>query len=155
MEQFKLISNFIGKLKLAYPYYFKDLSKEEIVGLISIYQENLSCYNAETLANAINKIINTNKFMPAIAEIVEICEKSQIFKQNRIIELMKNDGYFKNGEYGELDLIQQDKNYTKTLMWVEKNCIPSWLKEDMKFYNLKLIENKNAKNPKQIEEMIL
>lgn len=145
MEQSKLISNIIGRLKIAYQYYFKDLGKDETVGLIAMYQENLSCYNAETLANAINRIIKNNKFMPTIAEIVEMCEKERIYKRNSILELMKNDGYFRRSDYGKLSTFQEEKNYNKALMWAERNVIPEWLIGDMKYYNSKLIEAKNVK----------
>lgn len=151
MEQSKSISLAIAKLKIAYPYYFEKMNNEAdenydpMIPLVSLYQENLSCYNAETLANAINRIIKNNKFMPTIAEIVEMCEKEKVYKRNSILELMKNDGYFRRSDYGKLSTFQEEKNYNKALMWAERNVIPEWLIEDMKFYNSKLIEAKNVK----------
>nr|DAI46413.1 MAG TPA: hypothetical protein [Caudoviricetes sp.] len=59
-----------------------------------------------------------------------------------ILELMKADGYFKKGDYGELDHIQEERNYTKALMWAERNLLPSWLKEDMKYYQSKILKPK-------------
>ena len=83
--------------------------------------------------------------MPTIAEIVEMCEKERVYKRNSILELMKNDGYFRRSDYGELNIIQEEKNYNKALMWAERNVIPEWLIGDMKYYNSKLIEAKNVK----------
>ena len=49
---------------------------------------------------------------------------------------MKNDGYFKNGTYGDLSDEQVNRNFDKALSWLEKGIIPYFLKEDMKSYML-------------------
>ena len=138
----KGISTLIATFKIAYPYFFKESTKEEITALSRIYQEHLSCYNEKTLANVAKKIIATKKFMPSISEIIEACEKEKEFMRNEILELMKSDGYFKKGDYGELDPTQEEKNYTKALMWAERNLLPNWLKEDMKYYQTKILGQK-------------
>lgn len=138
----KGISTLIATFKIAYPYFFKESTKEEITALSRIYQEHLNCYNEKTLANVAKKIIATKKFMPSISELIEACEKEKEFMKNEILELMKADGYFKKGDYGELDHIQEERNYTKALMWAEKNLLPNWLKEDMKYYQTKILGQK-------------
>ena len=138
----KGISTLIATFKIAYPYFFKESTKEEITALSRIYQEHLNCYNEKTLANVAKKIIATKKFMPSISEIIEACEKEKEFMRNEILELMKSDGYFKKGDYGELDPKQEERNYTKALMWAERNLLPSWLKEDMKYYQSKILKPK-------------
>ena len=109
MEQSKLISLIIAKLKLAYPYYFKDLTDEEFAGLFSLYQEELVGYNDATLTSAIKSIIRQNKFMPTIKEILDACENHKTHKQNIIIEKMIDDGYFHNAN--EID---KTYNYRKS-----------------------------------------
>ena len=138
----KGISTLIATFKIAYPYFFKESTKEEITALSRIYQEHLSCYNEKTLANVAKKIIATKKFMPSISEIIEACEKEKEFMRNEILELMKADGYFKKSDYGELDHTQEERNYTKALIWAEKNLLPNWLKEDMKYYQTKILGQK-------------
>ena len=138
----KGIATLTATFKIAYPYFFKESTKEEIKALSRIYQEHLNCYNEKTLANATRKIIATKKFIPSISEIIEVCEKEKEFMRNEILELMKADGYFKKGDYGELDNIQEEKNYTKALIWAERNLLPNWLKEDMKHYQLKNLGQK-------------
>ena len=138
----KGISTLIATFKIAYPYFFKESTKEEITALSRIYQEHLNCYNEKTLANVAKKIIATKKFMPSISEIIEACEKEKEFMRNEILELMKADGYFKKGDYGELDHTQEERNYTKALMWAERNLLPNWLKEDMKYYQTKILGQK-------------
>ena len=76
MEQSKSISSIIAKLKIAYPYYFKELNEEELVGMIGIYQELLSGYNELTLNNAVISIISKNKYMKYF-ENKSICNCSE------------------------------------------------------------------------------
>lgn len=134
MEQSKLISMVIARLKLAYPYYFKDLDTEEFIALVGMYQEELSGYNELTLMSAVRSLIRKNKFMPSIHELIQECEKSIQYEKNNVLERMKDDGYFKRGPYGELDNSQSTRNYEKALMWVEQGTIPDWLLEDMRLY---------------------
>ena len=146
MEKSQLIGSLIIKLKVAYPYYFKDLKEEETLGLYAMYEEELSQYNEETLANAIKQIIRSSKYMPSLNEIVEMCDKCKAQQTNKIVELMWEDGYFKKGIYGELlDETQAYRNYNKTLKFIEEGIIPEWLREDMKKYYSVLIANKETK----------
>ena len=138
----KGIATLIANFKIAYPYFFKESTKEEITALSRIYQEHLNCYSEKTLENATRKLIAIKKFMPSISEIIEACEKEKKFMRNEILELMKADGYFKKGDYGELDHTQEERNYTKALIWAERNLLPSWLKDDMKYYQTKILEQK-------------
>lgn len=123
MEHSKLISGMIAKFKIAYPYYFKDLKSEELIGMISMFQEELSGYNELTISNATKSIIRKNKFMPTLKEIIDECENVRTYKINVIIEKMKKAGYFKDPR--EID---------KTYKFIEEGIIPDWLIEDMKKY---------------------
>ena len=134
MEQSRLISSVIAKLKIAYPYYFKELKTEELAGMISMYQEELSGYNELTLTSAVRSLIRKNKFMPSIHELIQECEKSIQYEKNSVLERMKDDGYFRRGLFVELDNSQATRNYEKALMWVEQGTIPDWLLEDMRLY---------------------
>lgn len=133
MEQSRLISSAIAKLKIAYPYYFKELKTEELAGMISMYQEFLSGYNELTLNNAIKSIIAKSKYMPSINELINECEASKTFRAVPILDIMLKDGYFKKGIH-ELEDTHATRNYEKALMWIEKGIIPDWLLEDMKQY---------------------
>ena len=57
MEQSNLISCVIAKLKIAYPYYFNKLSKEDFVGMVTMYQEYLGNLNPNALMMTLKKII--------------------------------------------------------------------------------------------------
>lgn len=145
MEQLKLISEIVMKLKTMYPYYFEKMDEMQIASLCKTYQEELSQYNEETLTSAIKEIIRTSKYMPSLNEIIEQCEKSRVHQTNKIVELMWQDGYFKKGAYGELDDSQAYRNYNKTLKFIEEGIIPEWLREDMKKYYNQMLTNKEVK----------
>ena len=100
MEQSKLISIVIAKFKIAYPYYFKDLTDEEFLGLVSMYQEELGSFHPIALLNAIKVIIRNNKFMPTLADIIDEYRKSL---KNYYIEVIENSNP-KNKKY-LLDMI--------------------------------------------------
>ena len=123
MEQSKLISVVIARLKIAYPYYFKELTMEELAGLVSMYQEELSIYNELTLMNAIKSIIRKSKFMPTLKEILDECELCKTTQKNIVIERMIKAGYFKD-----------PKEIDKTYKFMEEGIIPNWLLEDMNGY---------------------
>lgn len=95
MEQSKLISIVIAKFKIAYPYYFKDLTDEEFLGLVSLYQEELGIFHPIALLNAIKVIIRNNKFMPTLADIIDEYRKSL---KNYYIEVIENSNP-KNKKY--------------------------------------------------------
>lgn len=95
MEQSKLISVVIARLKIAYPYYFKDLTDEEFLGLVSMYQEELGSFHPVALLNAIKVIIRNNKFMPTFADIIDEYRKSL---KNYYIEVIENSNP-KNKKY--------------------------------------------------------
>lgn len=121
MEQSKLVSTIIAKFKIAYPYYFKDLTLEELAGLVSMYQEELSVYSELILSIAVKSIIRKNKFMPTLKEIIDACELCRVTQKNITIEKMIKAGYFKDSR--EID---------KAYKFVEERIIPDWLLEDMK-----------------------
>lgn len=75
MEQSRLISIIIANLKVAYPYYFSKLSDEEFLGMVGIYQEYFGNFNGNALMRAIKKIIKKEKFMPTIADIIEVYQE--------------------------------------------------------------------------------
>lgn len=95
MEQSKLISIVIAKFKIAYPYYFKDLTDEEFLGLVSLYQEELGSFHPIALLNAIKVIIRNNKFMPTLADIIDEYRKNL---KNYYIEVIENSNP-KNKKY--------------------------------------------------------
>lgn len=121
-------ANLFTKLRYAYPYYFKDMSKEEMLACVSVYKKYLEEFNYMTLENAIDYLVTNTQYMPSIAEIYEYCKKNFKYKKDETIEKMIRSGYFLTDE--EID---------KAYKYIETGKIPQWFLEDYKKYNTKMI----------------
>lgn len=140
MEESEL-SKLILKFKIAYPQFFRDMTKEDILGLIAMYKEQLNGYSYNLVSKAVDKIISKNKYMPSMAEIIDECNSVNVNYLLNIVKVMYDDGYFHRG-VERLSDDQANRNYDKTIDWLEKGIIPSFLKADMEEY---------MKNDEQIE----
>lgn len=135
MEQ-SYLNKALAVFKLAYPYYFKTLSKEESLAFIKLYKKKLSKYESAVIISAVDSLIETSKYMPTLNEVLEKCENQRRILYKQKIDLMYKNGYFKT-----------DEEYGKALMWLfeEKQIIPAWLKAEMSKYQSKLLERKEGK----------
>lgn len=121
MEQSKFAS-LIKNLEVAYPYYFKDISKENAMAFVKLYYHNLKNYRYEVVAKAISNIIKTEQYMPSLAEVIKECDKeTRAYYKDKLNE-MYCKGYFKT-----------DEEYGKAVMWLleDKPLIPQWLIADV------------------------
>ena len=119
---------FTQQMKILALSYNKDFDAETI----EVWYKYFKDIKKETFEKALNKIITNNKYMPSIAEIIEKCKEEQKNTTYEILEIMKNDNYFKDV-----------KEYEKALVWLETKIIPQWFKEDMKKYYTNMIEMNN------------
>ena len=133
MEQLNF-SKIVNVLRIAYPYYFKDMEKESTIMFNQLYYSKLKRYDYVVVSNAINKIIENSEFMPTIAEIMAECDKETRKLYKIKIDKMYSNGYFKT-----------DQEYGKALQWLfeDKPIIPSWLLEEIKGYEEKLLTSKS------------
>lgn len=125
MEQSQL-SKIVKVLAMAYPYFFKDMSEEDIMSLTLLYRQKLKNYDYPIVAKAIDEIITNNKFMPSLAEVLDECNRQQRIFYKKKIDLMYEHGYFRTEE-----------EYGKCLTWLfeERPIIPEWLKKEMLNYS--------------------
>ena len=132
MEQLNF-SKIVNVLRIAYAYYFKDMEKESTIMFNQLYYSKLKRYDYVVVSNAINKIIENSEFMPTIAEIMAECDKETRKLYKIKIDKMYSNGYFKT-----------DQEYGKALQWLfeDKPIIPSWLLEEIKGYEEKLLTSK-------------
>ena len=132
MEQSNF-SKIVNVLRIAYPYYFKDMEKESTIMFNQLYYSKLKRYDYVVVSNAINNIIENSEFMPTIAEIMAECDKETRKLYKIKIDKMYSNGYFKT-----------DQEYGKALQWLfeDKPIIPSWLLEEIKGYEEKLLTSK-------------
>lgn len=140
MEQSNF-SKIVNVLRIAYPYYFKDMEKESTIMFNQLYYSKLKKYDYVVVSSAINKIIEKSEFMPTIAEILTECDK-----ETRRLYKIKIDKMYANGFF------KTDQEYGKALQWLfeDKPIIPNWLLEEINGYEEKLLIskkiNKNAKH---------
>ena len=132
MEQLNF-SKIVNVLRIAYPYYFKDMEKESTIMFNQLYYSKLKRYDYVVVSNAINNIIENSEFMPTIAEIIAECDKETRKLYKIKIDKMYSNGYFKT-----------DQEYGKALQWLfeDKPIIPSWLLEEINGYEEKLLTSK-------------
>ena len=132
MEQLNF-SKIVNVLRIAYPYYSKDMEKESTIMFNQLYYSKLKRYDYVVVSNAINNIIENSEFMPTIAEIMAECDKETRKLYKIKIDKMYSNGYFKT-----------DQEYGKALQWLfeDKPIIPSWLLEEIKGYEEKLLTSK-------------
>ena len=120
---------FISGMKKLGSFYFKELTNEQI----SLWYEMFQDVSVDVFNQAIKEISRENKFMPNANELFNKC--SQLNKSNLLdlVKFMYDDGYFHRG-VERLSDEQASRNLDKTMMWLEKGIIPSFLKEDMQEY---------------------
>jgi hypothetical protein len=133
MEQSNF-SKIVNVLRIAYPYYFKDMEKESTIMFNQLYYSKLKKYDYVVVSSAINKIIEKSEFMPTIAEILTECDK-----ETRRLYKIKIDKMYANGFF------KTDQEYGKALQWLfeDKPIIPNWLLEEINGYEEKLLISKN------------
>ena len=133
MEQSNF-SKIVNVLRIAYPYYFKDMEKESTIMFNQLYYSKLKKYDYVVVSSAINKIIEKSEFMPTIAEILTECDK-----ETRKLYKLKIDKMYANGFF------KTDQEYGKALQWLfeDKPIIPNWLLEEINGYEEKLLISKN------------
>ena len=135
MEQSNF-SKIVNILRIAYPYYFKDMEKESTIMFNQLYYSKLKKYDYVVVSSAINKIIEKSEFMPTIAEILTECDK-----ETRRLYKIKIDKMYANGFF------KTDQEYGKALQWLfeDKPIIPNWLLEEINGYEEKLLISKKNK----------
>ena len=125
-------SKIVTAMRVAYPYYFKELDEANMKSFMQLYYSKLKKYEYQVVATAIDNIITTHDFMPTLAEVLKECDK-----QYRIINKAKIDQMYKNGYF------KTDEEYGKALNWIfdDNPVIPNWLQTDMKkITDIKLVE---------------
>lgn len=132
MEQSNF-SKIVNVLRIAYPYYFKDMEKESTIMFNQLYYSKLKKYDYVVVSSAINKIIEKSEFMPTIAEILTECDK-----ETRKLYKLKIDKMYANGFF------KTDQEYGKALQWLfeDKPIVPNWLLEEINGYEEKLLISK-------------
>ena len=137
--------DFVEGIKILSSCYQKAISNDDI----SIWYEMLQDIETEVFKKAIIDLCKERAYMPTMHDILD---KTKTVKNNyylAILEQMKKDGYFKLGVV-PLSPEQEDRNYGKSIRWIERAIIPEFLLEDMQKH-INCGKKLNSKNHYQIE----
>lgn len=104
----------------------KTFTKNELI----LHYDFLKEYDDEIFTKAVKNIIRKSKFLPKINELIEECEIVKEEVKFNILEIMKNDGYFKN-----------IKEYEKATNFLKSGIIPKWFANDMNNYRNSQLAN--------------
>jgi hypothetical protein len=121
MEQLNF-SKIVNVLKIAYPYYFKDMNDNNSVMFNQLYYNKLKKYDYKIVSSVIDNIITKSNYMPTLAEIIGECEKKQKELYTLKLNYLYKNGYFKT-----------DEEYGKASMWLlsDTPIIPEWFKKEL------------------------
>lgn len=128
---------FISGMKKLGSYYFKELTNEQLVLWYDMFKD----ITYDVFDRAIQELSHESQYMPNANILFEKCSNVNKSDLCNIAQLMFDDGYFHRG-VERLSDEQAHRNFDKTMMWLEKGIIPSFLKEDMQEY---IFKNKQMK----------
>ena len=138
------IDEFIKAVSYLGMAYGKEYSQAETMQMYEFLKE----YNYQTMIEAVKSIIRTSKYVPKIADLIEACENCKSSTKIAVVKYMRDSGYFKLCDYGEITDEHATRNYNKVMMWLERGVMPDWLQEDINYYYLKM-KNKALENNEQ------
>lgn len=132
--------DFTEGMKILSSCYHKDISNDDFV----IWYELLQDIEPEVFKKSIIDLCKERSYMPTIHDILD---KTVTTKNNyylSILEQMKKYGYFKLGVEPLLPE-HEERNYDKSIRWIERDIIPEFLMNDMRRYmnDSEKLESKN------------
>ena len=129
--------DFISGMKRLSSYYFKELTNDQLV----IWYEIFKDVSIDDFNQAIKEISRESQYMPNANILLEKCSQINIRNISQIVQFMYEDGYFHRG-VERLSDEHANRNFDKTMMWIEKGIIPSFLEDDINSYLVKYKQNK-------------
>lgn len=129
--------DFISGMKRLSSYYFKELTNDQLV----IWYEMFKDASIDDFNQAIKEISRESQYMPNANILLEKCSQINIRNISQIVQFMYEDGYFHRG-VERLSDEHANRNFDKTMMWIEKGIIPSFLEDDINSYLVKYKQNK-------------
>lgn len=124
--------DFISGMKRLSSYYFKELTNDHL----AIWYEMFKDVSIDDFNQAIKEISRESQYMPNANILLEKCSQINIRNISQIVQFMYEDGYFHSG-VEKLSDEHANRNFDKTMMWIEKGIIPSFLEDDINSYLVK------------------
>lgn len=120
---------FTKEMKILAMSFNKDFTEETL----ELWYSHFMNINITIFKKAIQDTIVSKKYIPTIAELLDMCKKEQVNMKLSIIDIMAHNGYFKT-----------EKEYQKTIKWIEKDITPEWLLVDMQNQYKKELSNERV-----------
>lgn len=124
--------DFISGMKRLSSYYFKELTNDHL----AIWYEMFKDVSIDDFNQAIKEISRESQYMPNANILLEKCSQINIRNISQIVQFMYEDSYFHSG-VEKLSDEHANRNFDKTMMWIEKGIIPSFLEDDINSYLVK------------------
>ena len=133
--------DFISGMKRLSSYYFKELTNDQLV----IWYEMFKDVSNDDFNQAIKELSRESQYMPNANILLEKCSQINIRNISQVVQFMYEDGYFHKG-IERLSDEQANRNFDKTMMWIEKGIVPSFLEDDINSYLSKYKQSKLDNN---------
>ena len=125
--------DFVEGIKILSSCYQKVISNDDI----SIWYEMLQDIEPEVFKKAIIDLCKEGSYMPTIHDILD---KTKITKNNYYLSILV-----------PLSPEQEERNYDKSIRWIERGIIPGFLLEDMQKHINKSTNKINDNDKKYLE----
>ena len=133
--------DFISGMKRLCSYYFKELTNDQL----EIWYEKFKDVRIDDFNQAINELSRESQYMPNANILHKKCSQINIRNISSIVQFMYEDGYFHDG-VERLSDEHANKNFDKAMMWIEKDNLPQFLKDDINSYLSKYKQSKLENN---------
>lgn len=171
------ILTMLSILKVAYPNFYKDVSKEEVEQTTILYQEMFKDYDSKLVFFAVKELVNSFKYPPTIADIKDkiyqltnVEDKSASELWDCLLKAIRNGSYGSEQEFKNLPDIVKDyvisSRQLQELAQMDSDIINSVvkgqflkqvenLKQRAKEKNVMLKETKDLIENKKINDLLI
>lgn len=126
---------FISGMKKLSGFYFKEITDDQIILWYDLFKD----ISFSIFLQAITDVSKESKFMPNTGILYEKClsaKKEYLFD---LLKFMYDDGYF-HESYKKSEKLSDDHaedNYNKAINWIDNDCTPLFLKNDINKYAIR------------------
>lgn len=141
-----------------YRHAFQDMSDGDVEVMARIWQKKLSPYELEEVERVVDYITSKSKFMPSIAEIIELLEQernphlktSGLEAWNNVLDALRKYGFYDYNSASE-SLSQRELDIVKQIGW-RKLCMAE--DREMGFIQKDFIAMFEAEKEKEMQTLI-
>ena len=151
----------LGLLKVAYPNFYKNITKKEAEQTISLYEDMFKNTNQAVVTVAVKELIGTLQYPPTIADIKNKIDEITTVKKlptelwEQLCKALKNSGYHSVEEFEklspEVQAFVKSPNELKNLGLMDSDVVHSVIKGQF-FRQIEVIQKREADDRKMLPE---